>query len=84
MSDLLFKCPDCGKSLAVDQSAIGAHCVCSDCRKEIDVPQPAIQFRCAFCSCDLLVPDKMGGELVECPGCETGIPMPRLVRVVFD
>ncbi len=84
MSDLLFRCPECNKSLAVDQSAIGAHCFCSDCRNEIDVPKPIIEFRCPFCGCDLLVPDGMGRDLVECPGCETGIPTPGLVRIVFE
>ena len=84
MGDLIFRCSECAKSLAVDQSAAGATCVCSTCKVRVRVPLPAIEFRCPFCNSDLLAPDGLGDDLFECPGCETGIPVPRLVRVEFE
>ena len=36
--DILFSCPHCGKSLAIEGRAVGMAIFCPDCRKEIVVP----------------------------------------------
>ena len=36
--DIVFNCPHCGKSLAIEGRAVGMAIFCPDCRKEIIVP----------------------------------------------
>ncbi len=39
-SDIIFDCPHCGKSLAIDYRGAGLTIACSDCGKEVEVPIP--------------------------------------------
>lgn len=39
-SDIIFDCPHCGKSLAIDYRGAGLTIPCSDCGKEVQVPIP--------------------------------------------
>ena len=39
-TDIIFDCPHCGKSLAIDYRGAGLSIPCSDCRKEVQVPIP--------------------------------------------
>lgn len=43
MSDIVFVCPHCKKSLKVDASAVGMQVECPECGQEIEIPasQPA-------------------------------------------
>lgn len=37
--DILFECPNCGKSLQIDARGSGFTVVCPDCKKEVQVPE---------------------------------------------
>jgi DNA-directed RNA polymerase subunit M/transcription elongation factor TFIIS len=39
-TDIVFDCPNCGKSLAVDRLGAGMMIPCSDCGKLVQVPAP--------------------------------------------
>ena len=39
-TDIVFECPHCGKSLAIDYRAAGLTIPCTDCRRIIEVPIP--------------------------------------------
>jgi transcription elongation factor Elf1 len=39
-SDIVFDCPHCGKSLAIDYRGAGLAISCSDCGKPVQVPIP--------------------------------------------
>ena len=36
--DIIFECPQCGKSLAIDPRGAGYMVVCPDCKVEVQVP----------------------------------------------
>ena len=38
MSDIIFDCPHCDKSLRVDASAVGMQVECPECGQEIEIP----------------------------------------------
>jgi DNA-directed RNA polymerase subunit RPC12/RpoP len=38
-SDILFECPDCGKSLVIDQAATGRVIDCPQCHTAVIVPE---------------------------------------------
>lgn len=42
-TDVIFECPQCGKSLAIDQRGIGLVVTCPDCQTEVQVPTPAAE-----------------------------------------
>ena len=39
-TDIVFDCPHCGKSLAIDYRGAGLTINCSDCTKDVQVPIP--------------------------------------------
>lgn len=39
-TDIVFDCPHCGKSLAIDYRGAGLTINCSDCAKDVQVPIP--------------------------------------------
>jgi transcription elongation factor Elf1 len=39
-TDIVFDCPHCGKSLAIDFRGAGLTITCSDCGNEVEVPIP--------------------------------------------
>lgn len=39
-TDIVFDCPHCGKSLAIDYRGAGLTIPCTDCGKEVEVPIP--------------------------------------------
>ena len=41
-TDIIFECPQCGKSLAIDPRGIGLVIACPDCRTEVQVPAPQL------------------------------------------
>jgi uncharacterized Zn finger protein (UPF0148 family) len=40
--DIVFDCPHCGKSLAIDPRGAGLTITCPDCESSVTVPNPAI------------------------------------------
>jgi hypothetical protein len=40
-TDIIFDCPHCGKSLAIDYRGAGLSIPCTDCGKYVEVPIPA-------------------------------------------
>jgi hypothetical protein len=40
--DIVFECPHCGKSMAIDQRGSGMVVVCPDCQARVQVPGPFI------------------------------------------
>jgi transcription elongation factor Elf1 len=39
-TDIIFDCPNCGKSLAIDYHGAGLNIPCTDCGKLVEVPIP--------------------------------------------
>ncbi|MBL7076951.1 MAG: hypothetical protein ISS31_05735 [Kiritimatiellae bacterium] len=39
-TDIVFDCPDCGKSLCIDYRGAGLNITCTDCGEEVVVPIP--------------------------------------------
>lgn len=39
-TDIVFDCPNCGKSLAIDYRGAGLTIPCTDCGKSVEVPIP--------------------------------------------
>ncbi len=39
-TDIVFDCPNCGKSLAIDYRGAGLNIECTDCGEEVTVPIP--------------------------------------------
>lgn len=39
-TDIVFECPQCGKSLAIDPRGAGFVITCPDCKTEVQVPPP--------------------------------------------
>lgn len=77
MRDILFKCSQCSKSLAVSDAAVGGLLACPDCSEELRVPAPAIDYQCGFCGYNLCSPEEYAGEIVVCPACEHDVTIPQ-------
>jgi hypothetical protein len=41
MKDITFDCPECGKSLTVDERGAGLTVLCPECSKTIHIPKPS-------------------------------------------
>lgn len=41
-TDIVFECPQCGKSLAIDPRGIGLVVICPDCQTQVQVPAPRL------------------------------------------
>jgi predicted RNA-binding Zn-ribbon protein involved in translation (DUF1610 family) len=41
-TDIIFECPQCGKSLAIDPRGIGLVISCPDCQTQVEVPAPRL------------------------------------------
>jgi len=39
-TDIIFNCPFCAKSLAIDPRGAGLMVICPDCRRSVQVPEP--------------------------------------------
>ena len=76
LSEIVFTCPSCSKSLAVSEVAAGKTCACTDCGSSITVPTPVIRFTCGHCNHGLSAPADLIGSLVNCPECQSDIVVP--------
>ncbi len=78
MSDLLFKCSVCKKSLAVNTSLLGRRFVCPQCQTKVHAPKPESVFPCPSCDCELCAPLTLAMQDFECPNCEESLTIPEL------
>jgi len=69
MADILFTCPHCSKSLAIDDKGAGLTINCPDCQNPTTIPQPTIFLRCSSCKSELSAPEELKGEIRNCPAC---------------
>ena len=78
MADILFKCPQCQKSLAVDERGAGRNINCPDCGKSVEIPQPDIAWECSNCRAQHSGPESCAGTTYKCPSCkiEDRVPLP--------
>lgn len=79
MPDILFKCPNCTKSLAVDGDVAGAEVQCVDCREKVVVPMPEFKFLCPSCKAVLSTAKGYHGHDFTCTECngKVTVPLPR-------
>ena len=78
MSDLLFQCSECKKSLAVPTSLLGRRFVCPQCQEKIHAPDPEIIFPCSECGSKLCASLALATKKFECPNCEKKFTIPKL------
>src|SRR3989304_10445464 len=76
MADILFRCPDCGKSLAVLSAYAGQKTSCPDCKKGVTIPEPDFAFECPHCKTELQAADAYSGQKVSCPECSKEVVIP--------
>jgi len=70
MTDLLFVCPQCSKSLTIDDRGSGKVISCPECNSSIVIPKPFIFFKCPSCNLDLSAPSELAGKVRDCPNCQ--------------
>ena len=80
MSDFLFKCEHCSKSLVVSDASVGKQFKCPSCDNTIVVQEPNLEISCPSCDTELLVLSD-GGETFECPECDAVIEIPGMQPV---
>ena len=76
MPEIVFNCPNCSKSLAIDRTAVGLSIDCTDCENRVRVPDSGAPFPCPECGCELCVPRSSPDESCICPGCQQRIAVP--------
>ncbi|MDD4870372.1 MAG: hypothetical protein PHR77_07410 [Kiritimatiellae bacterium] len=69
MTEILFKCPGCHKSLCAGETAIGRSFNCPACQGMVILPEPDFIFNCPSCDGKLAVPASMSSENFQCPLC---------------
>ena len=84
MSELIFKCLQCSKSLATDRRVSGKTCKCTDCQSIITVPEAGLEFSCPSCNHELCAPAELAGESLSCPACCFSFSLPPLESVEQD
>ena len=77
MADLLFKCLECSKHLAVDEAAKGRSVKCVDCGKPVRVPADVSAVNCPACAWELALPPSLAGETFHCPNCDGALVVPK-------
>lgn len=81
MADILFKCPECGKHLAIDESGEAIPIKCPDCSKFVTVPPSIMEVSCPSCKQVLKVSSSAAGERFYCPRCSIEIQLPEKRKV---
>ncbi len=76
MADILFKCPECSKALAVGSEHIGKSLACPDCKVTVSIPEPEYAFTCINCKRELQTTNSCSGKSATCPECEVEIVIP--------
>ena len=78
MNDVLFRCPECTKSLAIDVEGGGSTIACTDCGARITVPAADLSFKCPSCGKRLWACDDVKGSNFQCPHCKEEISVPAI------
>jgi ribosomal protein S27E len=81
MSDILVKCPNCSKHLAVDDQAAGKSVPCRDCGNLLYVPSGDTAFHCPSCAWDMTAPASNAGDTFDCPKCGRVFVIPQPPRL---
>lgn len=76
MADMLFKCTNCSKVLAIDGGCLKQSVNCTDCGCALVVPAADVEYRCPHCRVRLGSPSNMAGTLCSCPSCEKDLNVP--------
>ncbi len=82
MADIHFKCPECGKFLAVDRKGEGLSFPCPDCRTVIVVSNPTIEVLCPNCGQVTYAMEGMAGAMGRCLHCYELVPFPAPAEAV--
>jgi hypothetical protein len=74
-----FSCPDCGKSIRVNDKHAGKRGKCPKCAKALVVPEPSarIVFSCERCGHRIKVAQGHAGKRGKCPKCKHVLVVPR-------
>ena len=80
MSDLLFACPKCSKSLVIDEIHSGIMVKCTDCQFPTIVPLPVVRFQCSSCQTDLAAPRNVMGKIFQCCNCSKEVSIPTQIQ----
>jgi hypothetical protein len=75
-ADILLKCPECSKCLAIDPRAIGKDFRCPDCEALVHVRSPSFCFQCQACKTGLYAAENLAGEAFDCPACRQALTVP--------
>jgi hypothetical protein len=78
MSDILFRCPKCQASYAVEDTDAGQDFTCASCGNCASVPTPDIQMICGSCRCSLVTSGRYRGETFNCPNCDGKVFIPKV------
>jgi len=62
--DIVFECPNCGKSMVIDEAAVGMIVDCPDCRSQVIVPTRPAGSAPAELNEDLFIAAKEGDAAV--------------------
>ncbi len=76
MSDVVFKCWMCSKSLAISDKGAGKVIYCPDCSKQLTVPYPKIFYNCPRCNSSLTSPEEYANTVLACPNCDADVTVP--------
>lgn len=66
----------CGRKMAPEEVQAGKTVVCQTCRSPVKIPA-WIRLSCTFCRKGLKVPYRLSEKRVVCPGCGSGLYVPR-------
>lgn len=73
MTDILFKCPECGEQLAVGLEDIGFDGTCPECEKPIQIPNASFEVQCLDCKELFKIAENLRNQTIICPRCERQI-----------
>lgn len=73
-----FACPNCNKSMRVDDNHAGKTGKCPKCGNMLEVPEQStlIEFDCESCNHTIKVADSYAGKKGRCPKCKAPILVP--------
>ncbi|MFZ4395154.1 MAG: DUF2569 family protein [Kiritimatiellia bacterium] len=75
-NDIVFDCPHCGKSLAIDRRAAGTRVVCPDCQNQVRVPIPDDMFAQEDAPADVPADDSVPPSVTDPAPAPLPAPLP--------
>ena len=78
MSDLLFRCSNCDKDLAVSMASMGKKFSCPRCKIKVTAPEckMVLPCDCPACGSGLFAVKELAGESLQCPNCAAQVLVP--------